>query len=458
MSRFFLQTFTVLGVLTKMSKKLFDGFMLKMNVLHFLNSNFEKIWLDYLDLFATCEINYLEFYITNMFQCVFFVSHEATKLVNDPLLIGINQSYERIDIEDSKIAIKNIIFEMSNKYQQLSDFLYKRHKDIANTKCIFDKNSQIIKIVASKTHKYAVLMDTSSSTSTFSFTSQTSMLDEINGLLIPLPPTAPSNYSHDSLLTTRKTQESSTDGQSENDSSSMFRSPVAKISSRVSSFNTTNKVGSRSLGRLKQRSVYMSNTDAEVDSPVKKGPFVDFNSPFSQTAISNCSSAENNTTMESSFTSGDFSTCSGSVLSTALVSVDDNSLISAFSNALTEYGVTTPLKGSGFTDDDRSENQTVESEGVRGSGSGNMKSSSITSSPAKNVESEASSTGQSDKGVVRPFDFDNEDNNKQSGRVSELHRVDSQEEESPTSTKRAPGLSEERTSKKKRTRSSRSSR
>jgi hypothetical protein len=217
----------------------------------------------------------------------------------------------------------------------------------------------------------------------------------------------------------------------------------------------------------------MSNTDAEVDSPVKKGPFVaDFNSPFLQTAISNCSSAENNTSMESSFTSVNVSTYSGSFLNTTSVSVDNNSLISAFSNALTEYGLTTPLKVNGFTDnvelEASSAGQSGKDEGLGGSGSGNVELSPITSSPKRNVELEASSAGQSGKddglredsgsGVVRPFDFDNEDNNKQSGRVSELHRVDSQEEESPISTKRAPDSSETHTSKKKRTRSTRSSR
>ncbi len=407
----------------RMNKDAFNESMMNMNELKTLYENFDLIWMDYLDLFASCELDYIEHYITNMFECVFYVLKRAQTTENDLNLQQNFKSCERIDVEASKLAIKNIIFDMDNKYQQLSDWLFKRNKDISRSRSVYDKPSKIIKVVASQTHKYRVLMDTSSSVSTFSFESQRSMSNEINNLVIPIPPTAPGGYEHDSLLTTKSSGENIV-----NDS---FTSPVSTMSGSVSSFNTANKIGSRSFGKSKKRKAYKSNVEEEFESPVKKGVEADFGISSSLSTTSTCA---NNTSTESIFTSLESSfDCSVS---------PSNTLLASFSDALKELGqATSPIMQDNF------HCEVYTSETSKNSINGGV----IVSNKSMAESSVPPPSPLLSFNVVLPFDFDNEANNKQSCYRSELDRADVHEDEppAPSSKINKPAICAEKNKRKR---------
>ena len=145
---------------TMSTNKAFAVFNDEVNKLSSLFNNFEKLWIDYEDIFKVCQINFLQFYIVNMFEGLFYVLEQIPKIDCDTLLSQTNDAYVKKDIEASKSKLNNMVLLLKGKYQALYNILYNRNVDISRTKCVI--NSEVIQIVLSRKHEARTLMNTAS--------------------------------------------------------------------------------------------------------------------------------------------------------------------------------------------------------------------------------------------------------------------------------------------------------
>jgi hypothetical protein len=210
------------------------------------------------------------------------------------------------------------------------------------------------------------------------------MASEINLLFIQKPPMAPLDYDQSVMLVTRQEQENNDNIDSDN-KQMLTPAPNTSLSGMIASFNKENNLGSRSHSNRKVKARYVSGAGAISPETSTRTP------PDTLSSSSNSSSNANNTSVESAFsdTFADESSPNNS-----------SSLLSAFSAALMEFEPVVTTK-------------TV----------------TVVTAQKEPDEIILETSSADDRGNLlsgnshRPYDFNNEGNNKQSIFRSELDKV-----------------------------------